>query len=340
MRVLFGDGINGKIPPSGQAIQASYYVTLGEDGNVGANKITQIISSIVVPGVEVISVNNALSATGGANFENLDRLRKRIPLSIRTKYRAVTRQDFIDVTEIFAGVEKAGVEFDCDVDKYVHIFLVPEGGGQASQQLIDDVTAYLNDRKIITTLIDVVSAGVVNVKITANVTALPGYSNAQVKANVEDKLLNDFFAPANQNVKGSVVIGDIYQAIEDADGVDSSIITLILPVPYARNLTTPTNTLNWTRSILAGSTVIAKWLIRFTSNSVFELFKDDTFAGVFNVNTLVSQPEISFTVNGNHAGGDNYEFYTYPYNQSIYLAEPSIPATQLTDLTINVTGGV
>jgi hypothetical protein len=47
-----------------------------------------------------------------------------------------------------------------------------------------------------------------------------------------------------------------------------------------------------------------------------------------------------FTVNGNHVAGDQYSFYTYPYNQSIYLQEPSIPAIQLSDLTINVTGGV
>lgn len=339
MRIRCGDGVSGKIPPSGQALTASYYVTLGDLGNVGAGRINQLISVITVPGAEVISVNNALAASGGAPYENLTKLQKRIPLSIRTKYRAVTEQDFVDITELFAGVEKAGVEFDCEVDKYVHIYLVPEGGGQASQALIDDVTTYVNGRKIITTLIQVQSAGDVGLKITATVTALPGFSNATVKNDVEQALIA-WASAANQSIKGNAVIGDIYEAIEAVRGVLNSIVTLILPIPYARNLVTLTNSLNWTRAILPASNTTVKWLIRFISNSTFELFKGTDFIGNFNVDTLVTQTEVSFTVNGNHAAGDNYEFYSYPYNQSVFLSEPSIISVALPNLTISVSGGV
>lgn len=339
MYVVFGDGINGKKPPAGQTIVADYYVTDGENGNVGAGKINQIVSVISVPGAEIITVNNGQNATGGADFENLTKLQKRIPLSVRTKYRAVTPQDFIDLTEIFAGVERAGVEFNCDVDKYVHVYLIPEGGGIAGALLISDVTDFLNARKIITTLIDVVSAGTILTKLTVAVNALPGFSNATVKTNVENALL-DFFDPANQKIKGTIIIGDLYQAIEEADGVLNSIISLIIPVPFARNKTTPTNPLNWTPALQAASVTTQDWLIRFISNSVYELYKGTDFVGSFGVDVAVVQTEIHFTVNGNHLAGDNYVFYTYPYNQSIYLAEPSIPGAQIGDLTISVSGGV
>lgn len=339
MRVTFGDGINGKIPPSGQALKASYYVSEGSDGNIGANKIIQMVSSIVVPGAEVITVNNALAATGGADFENLTKLKKRIPLSVRTKYRAVTEQDFIDLTEMFAGVEKAGVNFNCDVDKFVHIYLIPEGGGVASTQLITDVTTYLNSRKIITTQLDIVSAGLITTKIAANVKALPGFSNAGVKGDVEQALI-DFFAAENQVIRGEVIIGDIYEAIEEVRGVKNSEITLLLSVPHARNLTTPANVLNWTRATLVGSVGTVAWLMRFITNGTFELYKGDLFIGLFAVNVLINQTEVSFTVVGNHQAGDNYSFYTYAYNQSIRLSEPSIPTTSLLDLTVNVSEGV
>lgn len=339
MRIKCGDGINGKIPPSGQALTASYYVTQADLGNVGAGRITQIVSAITVPGSEVLSVNNALAASGGATYENLTKLQKRIPLSIRTKYRAVTDQDFIDITELYAGVERAGVAFDCDVDKYVHIYLVPEGGGLASQTLIDDVTTFVNTRKIITVLIQVQSAGAVALKVSANVTALPGFSNASVKNDVEQALIA-WGSAANQQIKGSAIIGDIYEVIEGVRGVLNSEVTLILAVPYARNLTTLTNALDWTRAILPASSATVKWLIRFTTNSTFELFKGTDFVGTFGVDTLVTQTELTFTVNGNHVAGDNYEFYTYPYNQSVRLLEPSIVTIGLPDLTINVSGGV
>jgi uncharacterized phage protein gp47/JayE len=339
MYIRFGDSINGKIPPSGQSIICSYYITEGSGGNIGANRINQLVSVISVPGSEVITVNNAGNATGGADFEDLAKLQKRIPLSVRTKYRAVTEQDFIDLTEMYAGVERAGVEFDCDVDKYVHVYVIPEGGGVAAPQLITDVYNYLNLRKIITTVIQVVSAGTINIKITANVTALPGFSNATVQSNVQQSLI-DFFDASNQEIKGDVIIGDLYEAIEEATGVKNAIITLIIPVPFAQNLTTPTNVLNWTRALQAASATTQDWLIRFISNSTFELYKGTDFVNTFLVNNLVSQTEITFTINGNHQAGDDYKFYTYPYNQSVDLAEPSIPGTEVSDLTINVTGGI
>lgn len=339
MRILCGDGVSGNIPPVGQAMTTSYYITLGDMGNVGAGKINQFISVITVPGAEVLTLTNALASTGGASYENLDKLRKRVPYSIRTKYRAVTPQDFIDVTEIYAGVEKAGVTFDCDVDKYVHVYIVPDGGGQASTPLISDVTDYLNLRKIITSVIQVQSAGVVAVKLVANVYALPGYSNSALQSDVEDALV-EFGESENQDINGSGVIGDFYEAIEAVRGVKNSDISLILSVPYARNLTTVTNVLTWTRETLAASAAIQKWLIRFITTTTFELFKGTSFIGTYAVNVLITQTEIEFTVVGAHVSGDDYEFYTYPYNQSIRLSEPSILSIDVADLTITVSGGV
>lgn len=339
MVVQFGDGINGKIPPSGQAIVATYYVTQGEAGRVGAGKINQIISAITVPGSEVMSVNNSGNATGGSNFEDLTKLQKRIPLSIRTKYRAVTRQDFIDLAELVAGVERAGVEFDCEVDAFVKVYLAPEGGGVASNSLITAVQNYLDERKIITTKVQTQSAGVAEFLITVEAVALPGFSNTNVTNDIQQALL-DFFDPVNQDVEGHLTLGDLYQVIEGVRGVRYSQITLLVVIPFARNIITPTNVLNWDREVKPASVSTLKWLIRFTTNAQFELFKETDFEGVFLVDNLVVMDEIEFTINGTHEPGDQYVFYTYAYNQSVFLAEPSIPSTSIGNMTVTVTGGV
>lgn len=339
MRILFGDNENGKIPPSGNAITSSYYITLGSAGRVGAGKINTIVSAITVPGAEVMSVTNALNATGGTDFENLTKLAKRIPYSFRTRWRGVTDTDFIYLTELFQGVEKAGVQFDCDVDDDVFIFIVPDGGGAASQPLIDDVKAFLEERKVILIPLIVQSAGQVQAKLTIAATALPGYSNSQVSTNIKAALVA-FGSSANQDIGGSMVIGDVYQAIEAAAGVKSSTVNLIVAVPYARNMVTLTNNLDWIRNILPTSVTTQKWLIRFTTVSTFDLYRGTEFVTNSSVDVLIVLTELNLMVNGNHQSGDDYEFWTYPYNQSIILQEPSIPAILESNLTITVTGGV
>lgn len=339
MQIRFGDDINGVIPPSGDDIVLDYMITEGASGNIGANLITTINSVITVPGSEVISVNNSTQATGGVDFEDLTKLRKRIPLTIRTKYRAVTEQDFIDLAETQQGVERAGVLFDCGVDNTVGIYIAPEGGGAASQTLIDNVTAFLDDRKIITTSILVQTVGEIFFDLNVTVIVLPGYSNLTVKTAVENALL-DFFSVSTQDIGGGVKQGDIYEVVEGVTGVDNSVLNSFIAEPHARPLNN-SEPLDWDPDLKAGSASTAKWLIRMlTGGATFELHKNDVFQGTFSVDTLVDLTEVSFTVNGTHTAGNDYEFYTYIYNANVDLLEPSIATTEISRLTVNVSGGV
>lgn len=338
MEVKFGDDINAKIPPSAEDIVANYYTSLGANGNVGANTITNIIDNISTPSGITLSCTNILKASGGADAETLDRLRKLIPLSLRTKNRAVTDQDFIDIAELKSGVAKAGLDFECGRD--VSVYIAPVGGGVASQQLIDDTVDWFETRRIITVKVRVLGAGELLIKIVANIEALPNYTNAQVLANVQDAI-NTFMSVDFQDINGKVVIGDVYQAIEGAEGVKNSRITLFSPVPYARPIDATTNILNWTRDVKPASTVNVKWAIRFIATNIFELKKNGSFIGNFAVNNTIAQPEIEFMVNGTYALNDEYEFVTYPYNDNrLILDEPSIPVTDNTVLNLTVTGGI
>jgi len=336
VEVLFGDGINGAIPANTKTIAVQYYKTLGLSGNVGIGLVTNILTTIVVGGGLTISVNNIAPTTNGKDAETMDDLRKYIPLSIRTLYRAVTEQDFIDVTELATGVAKAGVRFQCG--KVVSIYIAPNGGGPASSVLINDVTNYLDLRRMVTTKVQVFSAGEVFVEHELEITAVPTAYNSQVQLDVI-AALQEFYSVDNQKINGTVFIGDVYELLESVTGVAHSLIKKMRPIPYARPLLASYPALVWTR-IQTTTSSNATYVITFVNPTQFSVTRNNVFMGTFNTGVLVNMPDVDFTITGTYNIGDTYEFKSYDTQGSIILDEPSLPAFNVLYLTITVTGGL
>jgi len=101
--VLFGDGINGRIPPSSVAITATYRVGNGADGNVAANTISSQLTNTV----SGVSVNNASDAAGGSDAESNDSIRYNAPRALRASRRAVSLKDYGYLALNVTGVAKA-----------------------------------------------------------------------------------------------------------------------------------------------------------------------------------------------------------------------------------------
>lgn len=102
--VVFGDGVRGARLPSGMNnVRASYRQGLGQDGNVGADKLTQLMTRPL--GLK--SVSNLVTAQGGTDPEPADQARRTMPLGTRTLGRAVSLLDYEDFALAFTGVAKA-----------------------------------------------------------------------------------------------------------------------------------------------------------------------------------------------------------------------------------------
>ncbi len=102
--VNFGDGVRGSRLPSGvNNVRASYRKGLGVEGNVDADKLTQLMSRPL--GLK--SVSNLLAAQGGTDPETLDAARQNMPLATRTLGRAVSLLDYEDFARAFSGIAKA-----------------------------------------------------------------------------------------------------------------------------------------------------------------------------------------------------------------------------------------
>jgi hypothetical protein len=337
MALEFGDGINGKIPPSGSPIAVSYYISSGEGGNVGAGTIVDVRSSLTLPSGVTMRVTNQVAASGGSDAESLQDLKKRIPLSIRTKERAITPQDYIDIVKLFPGVAQSGILFDCTSLK---IFISPNGGGVASSTLLTNVKSYMQDKVSIRErdVIQVLSAGQVIIQYVMNVKVRADYARNAVRTAVVNNIIA-FHDVENQQIGGGVAISDIYEVVEATPGVVSSELIQMTPVPFARPVN-HSRVLNWSRQISPSSTVTQRWTITMISSTTYEVIKGTAFMGQFTIGNQVTFPEMVFTILPDvYVVGDSWEFYSYKYSGSIVLEEQSIPATSAEYITINVTGG-
>jgi len=102
--VVFGDGQRGARLPSGvNNVRATYRQGLGKDGNVAAEKLTQLVSRPL--GLK--SVSNPAAASGGTDAEPADQARRTMPLGTRALGRAVSLLDYEDFALAFTGLAKA-----------------------------------------------------------------------------------------------------------------------------------------------------------------------------------------------------------------------------------------
>ncbi len=105
--LIFGDGQSGAVPAQGSAIAVSYLQTIGDQGNLGPNRITQLLSPVYLDGGQVpLTVTNPVPATGGASREALEHARRQAPAELRSLWKAVTLEDYQALAEGYPGVAK------------------------------------------------------------------------------------------------------------------------------------------------------------------------------------------------------------------------------------------
>lgn len=87
--------------PAGKGnVTTTYRSGRGADGNLGAHRISQLVSRPLA----VSEVDNPLPASGGADQEGADSLRRRIPVGLPSLGRAVSVDDYVDLAASWPGV--------------------------------------------------------------------------------------------------------------------------------------------------------------------------------------------------------------------------------------------
>lgn len=109
--ILFGNGINGKIPPAGDSILYNYKVGGGAKGIVAPEVITLLDDTFTDIGGNPISlkVTNEQASIGGVDREAIQVSKIKIPKSIAAKEATIDYQDFETVITNVAGVSRTRI---------------------------------------------------------------------------------------------------------------------------------------------------------------------------------------------------------------------------------------
>ncbi len=226
--ISFGDGKRGMIPPIDIVDNIKckvYYVGGGAKGNVGKNTITLLETAYPF----VKTVRNPDPASGGADAETIEEAKLRGPWILKHRYRAVTKEDFENLA-LEASEEVAKAE--CfEEDGRIKVIILPKGDSEKLQpgiMLIQKVKKYLDERRLITTILEV--KGPVYVGFSIHVKVVIANEKVEDTLAIKKKMdseLRSFFHPLKGGSSGygwpmgrSIYISEIYYLLEDIDGVD------------------------------------------------------------------------------------------------------------------------
>ena len=265
-RVIFGDGLQGRIPPVGaNNILATRYRTGGGlVGNVGAGAITQLLG--FAPGVR--SVTNPSAADGGADGEPMTEVRWRGPRTLRHRGRNVSASDYETLArEASPGVAAVRVlpataPNGRPAPGWVTLIIVPQSQDarpQPSYELRRQVHAHLADRAPATVAscrIGVIGPTYLPVGIAATI-AVRDVGEAAVVLRRVKQALERFLHPltggpdqCGWSFGRDVYLSDVAAVVEPLSGVDyaSRLELLLDDIPQGDRLEVPPD-----RMVVAGT---------------------------------------------------------------------------------------
>jgi predicted phage baseplate assembly protein len=247
--IMFGPSIRepdgyerqyGAIPARNALIKFSRYRSGGgAAGNVGAGTVTRLRSA--VPYVD--RVINRRRAEGGLDAETLDRARIRAPQMLRSRDRAVTAEDYeflareasSRVARSFCLQPRALDQPGAPSPGVVSIFLVPFVSQpdayippeqlRVTPDVVQDVQSYLDERRLLTTIVRIEPPEYVRVSVTASIKARPLASLDTVRRDAADRLYR-FLNPLIGGESGEgwpfgrdLYISEIYTVLQGTPGI-------------------------------------------------------------------------------------------------------------------------
>ncbi len=272
--LIFGDNINGKVPPTSAQILATYKTGGGTETNQPAGLTTWQMagtSSDAVPVPTALTgatITNIVAATGGGNRQTLAAAQKALPGAIAANNRAVTAPDYaaLAVSEV-SGVFRASAVPGRAVggQRAMILFIVPNGGGAPTSTLANLISIGLQDLKMARKRIQVRTPVYVDIVIEVDL-----YVQAAAFASiVTDRLstiLLDEFDLENVDFADVFSLQDLYDTAKPSrvEGSTRVFFRRFSVTPYyARHTNTPSTGNGIVEEILTSELVRRReWLIR------------------------------------------------------------------------------
>jgi predicted phage baseplate assembly protein len=228
---------HGAVPEKGSLVRAALYHTGGGlAGNVARGAITVLKSSLPY----ISRVENRRPASGGVEGETVDEAKTRGPIILRTKGRAVTREDYeqlareaapevarVRCLESGGGAEPGGVRVlvvpsaaDGELGELRIEQLIP------SDESLSHIRDYLDERRTIGARVVVEPPTYMGVTVVARLQARPGVRQARLQTAATEAL-NRYFHPISGGPEGGgwpfgrpVLAGEVFSVLQRLPGTE------------------------------------------------------------------------------------------------------------------------
>lgn len=229
---IFGDNSNGKIPTAGETIKISFLKGGGSRGNISANKIVKTYTIPSSLNGRINSLTNPVESAGGRNPDSIERIRSLAIRLPRLNNRLVSTQDIVTFAESYDGVARANVTPHIN---YPIIQIIPNGGGNPSNNLKNDVKAAVDEIIVTGYKVGVINPKYVTVTLELTVYTDPNYDQNDISTYVNSQITS-LLNPLTLNSEGewirnfgeSILISEIYDLLINYPGILS--VDVISPV--------------------------------------------------------------------------------------------------------------
>jgi uncharacterized phage protein gp47/JayE len=215
----FGSGASGKIPTSPSKVYASYKVGGGTDGNVGSNTITEFFEAI--PGY-VSTFNPEGPKILGTDKESIETAKVNGPASLRVLNRYVTISDFEEGVVIdYPAIQQAKA---INVGGAVDLYVLPKEEDILSQAQKDELTALIDEKKVLFTTVAIKDPTYVTINVTIDVMVLDNFDKDFIRYTA-DNTVRDILAKENTTFGKPFTYSDLHVELRKILGVTNVIIS-------------------------------------------------------------------------------------------------------------------
>ena len=226
--IIFGDGINGKIPPANSTIFCSYAVSKGRQGNISERCRWQLLDDI--KDTNKLFIENQFPASEGSNPETIEEAFLRFKKDLLTPYQAVTANDYEFLALNTPGLRVARAKaIGNSTLNQVKVVVVPfslSSRPYPSKGFLKTVCYHLDKHRLITTKVEVVPPEYAVISVLAKIKTKDEADPEQVIKRAKASL-HRFFHPLYgwKDGKGwpfgkAVYLSDVYTVLEGVEGLD------------------------------------------------------------------------------------------------------------------------
>ncbi|HYV10289.1 MAG TPA: putative baseplate assembly protein [Pyrinomonadaceae bacterium] len=243
--VLFGNGLNGRVPQATELIRARFYRhSQYENGNIKAGH--QWVLDLVPTSTRIVNRVNTTAASGGRSKESVDDTKIRTRAVFHKERAVLTQTDYETLALNTPGLRVARAKLVANFNPKFRSLKLPgevtliveaqpppraafpnATPATPSKGFLATIKNYIESRRVVTTNVNVIGPEYVNVNVSGNVFLKKRVSESETRESI-NRALAEFFDP----VFGGPVAGqgwpfgraifpsEISQQLVKVDGVD------------------------------------------------------------------------------------------------------------------------